>query len=469
MTWKQGLRTGVLLCVFVLGACTVGLTAEDQDGSVKVTWNNGFRIEDKRDPNLYYLRLRFGFQFRYTYLGFDSTIVQNDGKNWSNFYLRRARLFVDGNAPSKNWKYLFHIQLEPTGKVNLHDAYVQWQRFRWCRFQFGRMKIPYGLEYMQSAFSLNGVERTLFSGETGVDGKAKDVFGNKIPGFWPGGNANFPVSGHQLAGTLFPVGGLMLYRSQGININGEFNLPGFNEGGRLQYWIGVFNGRDTQGFSNPTDRMLYALRLAYAPLGAWNLTVQGDWIYSVQPKFVFLISLYTYTDIASERYDPAKGELVESKRYDIRDLGYNLAALFRFRGFSADLEYGFETFDQLGNTPQTGGNYDRLGGRINLGYFLVPRTWEVTFKAAYLERIRDNNELASLYTGLGLVETDEGKAVEKNLQQYTAGINLYLHGNNQKICLDYSFLLRELGTVHPGPLPDNQQDHRVRLMYQQIF
>lgn len=469
MKWIQPSRIGFLLCLSILGVSAASQATETQDGSVTVRWNNGFRIEDKTDSNLYYLRLRFGFQFRYTYLWFDPHIIQNDGGNWSNFYLRRARLFVDGNAPSRDWKYLFHLQLEPTGKVNLHDASVQWQKFRWGRFQFGRMKIPYGLEYLQSAFSLNGVERTLFSGETDVDGKAKDMFGNRILRFWPGGNANFPVGGHLLEGTLFPVGGMMLYRSQGININGALHVPGFNDESLVQYWIGVFNGRDTQGFSNPTDRMLYALRFAYAPLGEWNLTVQGDRIYSVQPKFVFLFSLYTYTDIASKRYDPPKGELVESMGYDIRDMGYNLAALLRFRGFSVDIEYGFEKFDQLGNTPETGGSYDRLGGRINLGYFLVPGTWEVAFKWAYLERIRDNNKRASLYTGLGLVETKQGMAVEKSLHQYTAGINFYLHGNNQKICLDYSFLVRDLSPANPGPSVDNQQDNRVRLMYQQIF
>jgi len=437
--------------------------------SVTVGWSNGFRIEDKRDRSLYYLRLRFAFQLRYTYLWFDESIVDNSGDNWSNFYLRRCRLFADGHAPNRDWKYLLHLQLEPSSTVNLHDAYVQWQRFDWCRFQFGRMKIPYGLEYWQSGFAQNGVERTIFSGETDVDGRARDVFLYKIGRFWPGGNQAFSVSRHQLVGTLFPAGGLLLYRSQGINANGEVPVPGLNQESTLQYWIGIFNGRDTQGFTNPTDRMLYSLRLGYAPLGKWNLTVQGDPLKIMQPRFVLLISFCTYTDRASKQYDSTTGEFVDSASYQVRDYGYNLAGLFRYQGFSVDLEYGFENFDMMGNTAATNGNYDRLGGRINLGYFLVSTKCEAVFKWAYVERIHNNSQPASLYTGLGLVTTTRGDAVERNLQEYTWGINFYLHGNNQKICLDYSYLLRHLSSVDAGVSINDQHDHRMRLMYQQVF
>jgi len=49
------------------------------------------------------------------------------------------------------------------------------------------------------------------------------------------------------------------------------------------------------------------------------------------------------------------------------------------------------------------------------------------------------------------------------------GLNYYLHGNNQKVALDYSLLTRAVRNAEPGPSIDEQVDHRVRLMFQQMF
>jgi len=444
-------------------------SAADQKKGITVQWRNGFRIVDQQDESLYYLRLRFGLQFRYTYMAFDNCIIDNADDEWNNFLLRRARLFADGLAPNENWYYFFHLQLEPTSTVNLNDGYIRWQRFSVCRVQFGRMKIPYGLEFIQSAFALNGVERTIFSGETDVDGKARDVFGALIGRFWPGGNSRFPVSGHRLVGTLYPVGGMLLYRSQGINVHGNIPVPGFDDQSLLQYWTGIFNGRDTRGISNPTDDMLYSFRLAYAPFGKVNLTTQGDLPISKSIKAGLLFSFFYGLDKASLRYDSPTMDYV-ADTYRLEEYGYNLAALVRYQGLSIDLEYGSETFNMLGNTVDNSDGYNRLGARVNIGYFILPNDFEVVFKWAFFERIRDNSRTASLRTGLGLVETCQGTAVEQNLQQYTWGANYYFFGHNQKICLDYSFLLRSLKPADPGALAvDNQYDHRVRLQYQHLF
>ncbi len=470
--WPARARCG--RSIFIGLACALAPLLLDArpcaaDGGVTVRWQDGFRIADKQDEALYYLRLRAAIQFRYTYGRFDDCIPSNADHDWSNFFLRRARIFADGNAPSRDWYYLLHVQLEPSANVNLHDAYVRWQRFDLFRVWFGRGKIPYGLEFWQSGFAQNGVERTIFTGETGSDGKAKDVFGDTIDRFWPGGNARFPVSGHVLEGTLFPIGGMTLYRSQGLYLEGDVPVPGLGDDPVLQYWAGVFNGRDTQGFTNETADMLYSLRLAYAPFGETSLTVQGDLPTSQRLKAALLFSSYYYRDEADLRYDGATGDYV-TDTYDIQDYGFNLASLFRYRGFSADLEFAFEKFDQRGDTPDSSNDYDRLGGRINLGYFAVPERLEVTLKWAYLERLHDNDRDASLRTGLGLVETCNGTAVEKSLQQYTVGANLYLHGNHQKIAVDYSLLARGLDAADPAnSTVENQRDHRVRIMFQQFF
>ncbi|MFZ6016464.1 MAG: hypothetical protein ACOYU0_02400 [Nitrospirota bacterium] len=65
--------------------------------------------------------------------------VNTNNENWSNFFMRRARVFFSGNAPNKDWTYYFHIQLEPVGAVNLHDAYVTWKNILMPRF---RLAVP---------------------------------------------------------------------------------------------------------------------------------------------------------------------------------------------------------------------------------------------------------------------------------------------------------------------------------------
>jgi len=392
-------------------------------------------------------------------------------EDWSNFMMRRARLYVDGNAPNTEWEYLLHIQLEPKGSVNLHDAYVTWQKFDEFRVQAGRMKIPYGLEFWQSGFELNGVERTIFSGETDIEGKAKDIFGNTIEPSWPGGESAFPVSSHTTKGTLFPVGGLLIYRSQGLNFNGDIN--GLGQKGLFQYWAGIFNGRDTQGASNPTSDMLYVMRMALNPLGKFKITQQGDLDYTTSPKICFLISGYTYKDRATKYINVNPATLATTNMYhdyDIEDIGLNGAMLFRYKGFSMDAEYGWETFGQ--NDSFAGHeDWDRQGYRLNLGYFLIKHKLEIVAKHGYIERICDSSPIDALKTGFGLTEFQDGRlAYEDNLQDYIFGINYYFKKHNLKISADYSYLVNNLKSVHPELYNiKDQTGNRFRTMLQFIF
>ncbi len=441
-------------------------------------YDNGFVIKSMDDA--YKMRIKAAIQLRYTYMDFDRASVVKDengsilgysNEDWNNFFVRRARLYIDGNAPTIAWKYFLHLQLEPKGKVNLHDAYIQWQRFNEFRIQAGRMKIPYGLEFWQSGFGLNGVARTIFTGETDIEGKAKDIFGNRIEPSWPGGNSIFPVSSHTKKGILFPLGGLLIYRSQGINLNGDIN--GLGKKGLIQYWTGIFNGRDTQGASNPTSDMLYVMRIALNPLGKFKITQQGDVDYTTSPKICFLMSGYTYKDRATKYIDVNPLTLAATNiyhDYDIEDIGLNGAILFRYKGFSMDAEYGWENFDQQGSF--TGHeDWNRQGYRLNLGYFLIKHKLEIVAKHGYIERICDSTPVDALKTGLGLIEFKDGRlAYENNLQDYILGINYYFKKHNLRISADYSYLLNDLKSAHPELYNiKNQIGNRVRAMLQFIF
>jgi len=417
-------------------------------------YDNGFYIKSA-DEN-YSLKTNVAIQFRYTYLDFDKKVNSNN-EDWNNFLMRRARVWFQGNAPNKDWTYLFHIQLEPQSAVNLNDAYVTWKKYPYAQVQAGRSKIPYGLEMWASATQLNGIERTIFSGETDVDGKSDSRK-------WPGSNANFPVSDEDSV-TKFPIGGLNLFRSQGITLQGDVDL--FGQNGFFQYWTGVYNGRNTKGSVNIDSSFLYAGRISINPYGKSNLVQQGDIDYSKDPKLCFLISLMQYTDRLTQIKSATSGSTQTVGAYDISGSGYNIAGLFRYRGFSFDTEYGIEWFQQ----KRQGGNiWERFGYRFNAGYFLVPKKLELIARYAYVERLKNNTVADSYASGLGLVSANGGtnNAIENNLQEYTTGLNYYITGHRLKLFVDYSYLIRELTPVGTASVGD-QHDNRFRTMIQYFF
>lgn len=466
----------------------------------KVYWKNGFRIEHKDGKgHEYKFRFRTGIQLRYTYAFTDDSIRYNGSptgdnhdttENYSSFDMRRLRFFVDGTAPNRDWKYYVHVQLEPKS-ANVHDAFIQWQRFKTFRVEFGRMKIPaFGMEYWQSGFMQNGTDRTIFTGDSEYD---QDIFGNRTYDF-PGSNARLRVSKHRLK-NLFPAGGFLLYRSQGINANGYIDMFGKKQ--FLCYWLGVYNGRDTKQFSNLDSDMLYSLRVGLnllpgsdpkGPMGPntfKNYFMQGDYGYNMRPALALIFSTF-YDREKTETYydyqnDADKGFMTSGTAWhDTDNFGASATLLFRYMGFSFDTEYAWEQFEQS-KTSYDESHFNRWAARLNMGYFLVPKRLEAVFKYAYVRRLAGNNVLKSLRSGLGLVKTTDGYAIEDNLQQFVWGLNYYLHGFNQYITFDVSWLHRglESGVAEAQGLgldatkfaahPDDQNDVRLRVMYQFLF
>ena len=332
-------------------------TKETDKTGLQAGYEKGFFIKSQ-DGN-YLLKTNVFLQFRYTNMPFDDTVNAND-ETWSNFFIRRARLYFTGNAPNKDWTYYFHVQLEPQSAMNLLDGYVTWKQYPYAQIQFGRSKLPYGLEFWNAASQLNGIERSIFSGETDVDGKDDSRK-------WPGGNANFQVNNEDSV-TKFPVGGLHLYRSQGVQLQGDVNV--FDQSGFLQYWAGVYNGRNTKGSPNVDSQMLYVGRISINPFGSYNLLQQGDLDYSQNPKLCFLISGFYNTDRLKKIRSAADSQSISVNAYDFENKGYDLAALFRYKGFSLDAEYEHETFEQKRDGGDT---WDRFGYRFNAGYFVIAK------------------------------------------------------------------------------------------------
>ena len=445
---------------------------------MKAYWKNGFRIEYK-DPdsnNEYKFRFRTGIQLRYTHMLRDDDI-ENSEEDYSSFTMRRLRFFVDGTAPNKDWRYFVHVQLEPKSKVNVHDAFVVWKHYKEFRVQFGRMKIPgLGIEYWQSGFKQNGTDRTIFTDDS--------------EGYWPydGGTPKLKVGGHLLANG-FPIGGMLNYRSQGVVLNGNLDMMGKKQ--FFCYWLGYFNGRDTQGYNdtNSADK-LYSARVGLnwlpgsdpkGPMGTKtfnNYFMQGDYGYNTVPALATIFSTFWAKDRVKTYYDDTGA--TGSSAHDTENYGFDVAVIFRYMGFSADVEWAWEEFIQAPD-DMLQETWDRWAARVNLGYFFVPKKWEAVFKYAYFERLEDNDPINSLQSGLGLVELSNGKVgIEDYMQQFVIGVNHYFHGFNQYITFDVALLQRNIEDASASEAAkvgmsaddfdsEKENDWRFRVMYQHWF
>ncbi|HQU33450.1 MAG TPA: porin [Thermoanaerobaculaceae bacterium] len=452
---KAGALAIAGLALIALGRAPNAAAADEKKdpNALKAAYNNGFNLTTANKK--FELRITAAIQYRYTYMQYDHKIKGNE-ENYSNFYMRRARLWFAGYAYNPKFTYYFHLQLEPMSAVNLHDAWLQYQFSDLFAIGVGRNKIPYGTEFLASGFGLNFIDRSIMYGETDINaggGYSK----------WPGGGTQgFGLCAEQ-PNTGFPVGGLSLFRSQGISATG---MKHFKNGSAFQYEAGVWNGRDTKGASNAADNHLFAARLGYYPLGWINWLNQGDVDYTESFKIGILGSAYTDSKLHSK---DAAGTTVANYKTD--DSGYNLSVLSRYKGFSADLEWGTETFDLNRNItgPTT---FDREAWRAAFGYFIVPTRIELVARYAQIERLKDPTPQAVTNSGLGFVSVKVGSAyvsaMEKQLNEITAGINFYFNKHQHKLFFDVSSLTREFAR-YQGTKPSNQSDKRFRSMVQFKF
>jgi hypothetical protein len=417
---------------------------------VAETYDLGFKFttEDQR----FSLRLWGAIQFRYSYVDYDQRVEGND-TDYSNFYLRRARLWFAGNAFDPRFTYVIHVQLENTNATNLHEAWLEYHFSEMLILGAGRSKIAYGLEFLNSGFGLQFVERSVFSGETDID-----IGGGPI---YPGGGT-WPFGLHAEAPTGFATGGMNLYRSQGVELRGQ---SGYEAVPTFEYQLGIWQGRRTRGRRNVDNNHLYALRVGYHPWGWIDWRFQGDDPISKRYHLGVLASTYTQKSTGTVG--------------DFEEGGYNLAVVNRYRGLSLDAEWGVESFD----FDAFDGDFDRRGWRVQAGYMFKPDMLEVVARYAEIERLRSPSLSRAVDSGLDLARLLDGDEyrpqLEGKLSELTVGFNWYINGGHRhKLQFDASHLVREFrddpdaviaSGVRPIVAHADQEDWRVRVMVQLVF
>jgi hypothetical protein len=443
---------GVML-ILVVAAPVAGADEEETPGSsLRVFYDKGFRFNTK--DGKFALRLNGLFQGRYTYVDYDPMIRFNQ-QDYSNFFVRRARLYFTGHAGDARFIYFFHLQLEPNQGLNANDLWVEYAFSDLLRLGAGRNKISYGLEFMNSGSALGMVERSLMYGETDIDLGSATQTGPRYPG---GGTTRFGLSSY--ASTGFATGGMTLYRSQGVQLRGH---RGSDASPTFEYQLGIWQGRSTTSLSNGGSGHLVALRVGYHPWGFVDWRIVGDVEPSKSLKLGFLGSVYTNSSEIIDKFD---------------ENGYNLAAMLRYRGWSLDLEWGTESYD----FAALDSDFDRVGWRASVGWFVVPGKLEVRARTASIIRLVDPTFTTADLSGLGTVEVsnDGGwvPAIEGEISEISAAASYRLPGWRNKLAVDFSRLLRTFtadpdavldGTPAPVAKAPDQVDYRVRVMVQLVF
>jgi hypothetical protein len=443
----------VVLSLFA-GLSGIAVAEEEQaeKSPVRAHYDEGFRLNSA--DGRFALRLNGLLQVRYSYVDYDPLIRFNQ-EDYSNFFVRRARLYFSGHAGSPRFTYFIHVQLEPAQAINANDLWVEYEFSDMLRLGGGRNKISYGLEFMNSGSALGMVERSLMSGETDIDLGSVTKPGPRYPG---GGTERFGLS--WFAPTGYATGGMTLYRSQGIQLRGH---RGSNTTPSFEYQLGLWQGRSTTSLSNGGNGHLLALRVGYHPWGFVDWRVVGDVAHTPRFRLGVIGSIYTNSSETVQSFD---------------ERGYNLAAMARYRGWSVDAEWGDESYDFEAFTE----NFDREGWRVAVGWYVVPGTLELRVRCAAITRLKDPTLQTANESGLGTIQVSEGEgwvpAIEAEISEISAAVSYRLPGWRNKLALDVSRLVRSFAADPdaimngvPTPIADapDQIDWRVRAMVQLVF
>jgi hypothetical protein len=442
----------MLAVIFAVVPGTMAEDEEEKQNPFRVFYDKGFRLTTA--DGAFSLRINGLLQTRYTYVDFDP-MIRNNQEDYSNFFVRRARLYFWGNAGSERFTYFIHVQLEPNQAINANDLWVEYEFSDLVRLGTGRMKISYGLEFMNSGSALGMVERSLMYGETDIDVASVTRLGPRYPG---GGTERFGLSWY--APTGFATGGMTLYRSQGIQLRGH---KGSDSAPTFEYQVGLWQGRSTTSLSNGGSGHLVAARIGFHPWGFVDWRVVGDVEPSPHFKLGVIGSIYTNSSETTYAFD---------------EQGYNLAAVVRYRGWSVDAEWGTEVY----NFTDFVDDFEREGWRVAIGWFVVPREIEVRVRGAAITRLKDPNWRTATDSGLGTVQVEDGEgwapAIEGEISEISAAVSYRLPGWRNKIAVDASRLVRTFaadpdailnGVPTPIAKAPDQIDYRVRAMVQLVF
>jgi phosphate-selective porin len=341
------------------------------------------------------------FQFRYAY-PFDSdlrTAEQFDFEEEHSLTLRRARLRLNAFAFRPWLKAYFQYDLKGAFVRNLRLSIEKYQPMQ---FKVGLDKADFSRERIISSQRQQFVDRSIVTREFTIDRQ----------------------EGLELFGRLF----------EGTSIDS-------------QYYVGVFEGAGRAG-SNDGGSPMAMVRYSWNPFGLDVPWYSGDVAFHEKAAVSFSVAAVTNRSRYT-RFDTDDGggaldgfEIGEPGQYRLNQLMGELA--YMYRGLSVQGEYHWKEVDDTINQETT----HLRGAYIQSGYFMsglfkvLPKELELAVRYAFV---------------------DPNTARPDDLrQEYTAAVNWYFNGHDNKLTLDTTRLTLE---AEEGKL----SDQRVRLQWDIAF
>jgi hypothetical protein len=322
--------------------------------------------------------------------------------------IRRGRIGVEGFAYDPRLEY--QVQMELAGSsITLKRAFFNYRlRDADVQVRAGKFKVPFGRQQLTSSFQQQAADRSLVSDEFA---KGDDD-------------------------------GLMLW--------------GLPAGGRLEYYVGVFNGEGNNRNSQQDASDQWAARLAWSPLGKMSYTgpaldrparplfsvgananLNGGWLYEVNGTTGMQAPTETCTAAGCTRDE---GD-------DSRILSLGVDAALRWRGLSWSGEYFRRTVD-----PRQDGvaELEGSGWYSQVGMMVIPARLEGGVR-------------------YGQLDPSDARKMDR-VREVTPFVSYFVRGNDLKVQADYTFLSTEAPDARTGGVdPARLEDGRLRVQLQVAF
>lgn len=352
-------------------------------------------------------------QFRYSY-PFDAdprrlSDLQNEGHS---FLVRRARFRLQGHAHKPWLKYAFQYDW---AQPILRDFHISVTRFSWMEFRIGRGKVIYNDERVSSSSRQQFVNRSIVN----------DIF--------------------------------TVDRQQGIQIMGRLFDRTLAD---LNYVVGVFSGRGVGERLNDENSMMYSARLQWNTIGDPIEFSQSDYKISQRLSLNIAGAAATNksnctafeTDATSCRalpgYSTTISPTLRPGQFQVDQAVAEIRATWKGLYFKHE-SHVKRVIDQSVIANAWPREAEMWGGLVQLGYFphaaidVFPRELEVAGRYAFV----DPNISVS----------------GNNQQEYTAIVNWFENGHNNKLSFEVSQLVLQ------DPAGGSASEQRYRSQWEFTF
>jgi len=381
--------------------------------------NPGFKFTSP--DGLFSTKLVWRAQLRFTYPNrSDPRSAANftTRENSSNFEARRLRMKIGGHGYRKWIKYYFEVDLQPsrdtddsssTSSARVIDYRIDVQPYDQFGFRLGQWKVNYNRERVDSSGRQTFVERSIVNRIFTIDRQIGAL-----------------VKGRLFKGT-----------------------PAY-----INYYAGIFNGEGRSVNNNTTD-MLYMGRIQWNFLGRDLKWRQSDVKRHKKPAGTLAFARASNNGPCTRWSSSGCGNLsgltapASATPTQFRTNQWMQEFAFKWNGLALQQEY----HEKEVRDKSTGLTHDFTGLYAQIGYFFhelipaVPEQLEVAFRYAFV----DAPDVVNLNTN-------------DNRDEFTAGLNYFFKGHNNKITLDYSHL-----TLDDQSAGQKLDDDRVRLQWDVSF